>query len=66
MTPDPGAVNSAIVSWRRRLQHPCRRPPFQQPGSMARPIKEHGAIIEAIERKDDAAAQHSCVRTSIC
>ena len=55
-----GSKNSFLVGEAKRLRNrvnPHRHYITYQPGSMARSIKEHETIIEAIERNDDDAAQ---------
>jgi len=55
-----GAKNGFLLGEARRLRNrvnPHRRYVTYQPGSMTRSVKEHEAIIEAIERNDDGAAQ---------
>ena len=55
-----GSKNGFLLGEAKRLRNrvnPHRRYITFQPGSMDRSIKEHEAIIEAIERNDDDAAQ---------
>jgi DNA-binding GntR family transcriptional regulator len=62
-----GSKNGFLLGEARRLRNrvnPHRRYITFQPGSMARSIKEHETIIEAIERNDDDVA-HQLMRSHV-